>query len=373
MTSGEIKEYGLSIGYSGVGVTSADGFPGYLAKVAARSELFDFFSFTTTNPVEGALPRKFMPNAKSVIVLVLDYFQSDFPETLKAMIGKIYLARCYGPPLGTLNHSRLQLMKDFLSSRGCEVNAEIGVPARWAAVQAGVATFGKNNFAYADGAGSYIVIQTLVVDRELAYDAPTMDCACPSGCRACLDACPTRALYAPFSLDPRKCVSFNNWTRQDGRGDISSFIPYELREAIGGKIHGCDICQDVCPRNRRKLKAPKPMDRYIAAVSPDITLPAVLNMPEVFFQKRIRPVLYNYIKDKRYMMRNAALAIGNSQDEKYLPDLETALESRDEMIRGYAAWALGRIGGAAIRILERRLARETAGAVRAELRRALGD
>lgn len=345
MKSSDVKEYGLSIGYTGVGITSADGFPGYVDEVASRGDKYDFLDFATTNPLKGATPRAIMPEAKSVVVLVWDYFQHDFPEELKKMIGKIYLARTYNPLPGMMAHARLQLMKDFLSENGCAVNANIGIPARWAAAQAGIATFGKNNFAYADEAGSYIVISTLVIDKDLAYDEPTMASKCPPNCSACMNACPTKAIYAPFKLDPKRCIAFNNWMTQDGRGAIASIIPDELREPIGCKVHGCDICQDVCPRNQKKLSTPKAADRYIERIGQDIALPAMLNMADDFFAKRIRPVMYNYIKEKRYFMRNAAIAAGNSRDAAYVADLEIALAGPDAMVREHAAWALGRIGG----------------------------
>lgn len=361
MVSDDIKEYGLRIGYSSVGITSADGFPEYVDEVVSRGDKYDIFNFMSTSPLHGAMPRNAMPEAKSIIVLVWDYFQNDFPEDLKTMIGKIYMARCYNPPPDTLAHARLELMKRYLSANGCAVNADIGVPARWAAARAGVATFGRNNFAYAGDAGSYIVIGTIVVDRELDCDRPTMESGCPPDCRACLNACPTKALYAPFRLDPKRCVAFNNWVTQDGRGDISSFIPHDVREGIGCRIHGCDVCQDVCPRNRKKLKAPKAVDGYVERIGRDLTLPAILNMTDDFFENRVRPIMYNYIKDKRYFMRNAAIAMGNAKDEAYVGDLAVALANPDEMIRTYAAWALGEIGGRAVGALEARAAKEPSG------------
>ncbi len=374
MNSADIKEYGLSIGYSKVGITSADGYPEYVEKVLARGDKFDILNYTTTNPVLGAIPKNFMPAAKSVVVLVLDYFQNDFPEELKKMIGKAYLARCYGPQPGMLAHSRFQLMKDYLAGNGCAVDSSIGIPARWAAAQAGVATFGKNNFAFAGEAGSYVIIHTIVVDKELEYDHPTMASKCPPKCDLCMKACPTQAITAPFELDPKRCIAFHNWVTQDGRGSISAFIPYEFRGPIGCKIHGCDICQDVCPLNHKKLKAPKPVDPYIAQMAPDITLPTILNMTDEFYASRIKPIMYNYIKDKRYFIRNAAIAMGNSKDEAYVKDLEIALTNPDEMIREYAAWALGKIGGQdARKVLESSLASESTDNVKQAINQALAQ
>ena len=343
MTSKEIKEYGYSLGYSKVGITSAEGFPDYVKEVESRGNEFDIFSFTTTNPMKDAMPKAKMPDAKSIIVLVWDYFQYDYPENLKQIMGKAYLGRCYGPQPGSIAYARLELMKEYLQAKGYKVDSSIGLPARWAGAQAGVTTFGRNNFAYAEGCGSYIILSTIVVDQELEYDTPTMECDCPPNCHVCMDACPMQAIYAPFHLNPKKCISFNNWMTQDGRDPISSFIPPEIREKLGCHIHGCDICQDVCPRNQAKLKAPKKMDPYIAELAKDITLPAVLHMPEGFYESRIRPILYNYIKETRYLQRNAAIAMGNLGDKKFISDLELELENPDEMIREAVEWALNKI------------------------------
>jgi epoxyqueuosine reductase len=368
MKSRDIKEYGLKIGYHKVGITSVGSLSGYLDEVASRGDEYDYFQKMLTKPIQ-----KSMPEAKSVIVLVLDYYQNEFPEALTQMIGKCYLSRCYDPMAGTFEYSRLQLMKDYLSEKGVKAAyGSLNVPARWAAAQAGVTTFGRNNFAYTDDIGSYLGITTLLMDVELEYDRPTMENKCPPNCRACIDACPTKALYAPFRLTPRKCIAFNNWTTQDGRNLVTSFIPYELREPIGCKIHGCDVCQDVCPRNQRKLRQPKTVDKYTEFIALDITLPAILNMTDEFFINRILPIMHNYITDKRYFMRNAAVAMGNSKSEDYVKDLEIAISNPDEMIREYVVWALGKIGGPyANKVLKNRLENETSDNVKGAISMAL--
>lgn len=370
MKSGDIKEYGLSLGYSNVGITSVNCISEYLNEVISRGDEYDYFKRMLTKPVERS-----MPQAKSVIVLILDYYKNEFPEALTEMIGKYYLGRCYEPLAGTFENFRLQLMKDYLSERGCNVvSGGMNVPSRWVAAQAGVATFGKNNFAYADDIGSYIVIHTLLVDVELEYDQPTMEDKCPPDCKACFDACPANAFYGPFKLDPRKCIAFNNLIMQDNAGSVTSFIPYELRDSIGCKIHGCDICQDVCPLNSEKLKQPKPMDKYIELVAPDITLPAMLNATDEFFINRLQPIMHGYILDKRYFMRNAAIAMGNSKNEDYVKDLEIAITNSDEMVRECAAWALGKIGGQYARsILNDRLAIDSSDIVKQGIKRALAQ
>lgn len=343
MIAKDIKEYGLSLGYSQVGITSAEGFPDYMKEVESRGDSFDFFAYTTTNPMKDAMPKEKMPDAKSVIVLVWDYYQMEFPDHMKEMIGKAYMSRSYGPQSGSIAYARLELMKKYLENKGCKVDSTIGLPARWAGAQAGVTSFGRNNFAYAEGCGSYIIIYTLVIDKELDYDEPTMECLCPPDCRACINACPTGALYEPFHLEPSKCIAYNNWMTQEGRGSIPTTIPMDIREKMGCHIHGCDICQDVCPRNQAKLKQPKKIDPYIQELAKDITLPAILHMTDDFYENRIRPIMYNYIKEKRYLIRNAAIAMGNSGNSDYIKDLEIEQEDKDEMIREAVHWALKKL------------------------------
>lgn len=345
LTAKEIKEYGYSLGYSKVGICSAEGFPDYVKELESRGDEFDILNFTTTNPMKDAMPRTKMPDAKSIIVLVWDYYQYEYPENLKEIMGKAYLSRSYGPQVGSIPHARLELMKEFLIKNECKVDSSIGLPARWAGAAAGVTTFGKNNFAYVDGCGSYIILYTIVVDQEFDYDEPTMECPCPPDCRACMDACPMQAIYEPFHLNPKKCISFFNWMTQEGKGTISTHIPEDIREKIGCHVHGCDVCQDVCPRNQAKLKAPKKMDVFTAELAKDITLPALLHMDETFYESRIKPIMYNYIRGIRYFRRNAAIAMGNLGNKAFIPELEMELDNPDEMIRDAVEWALKKIKG----------------------------
>jgi epoxyqueuosine reductase len=332
----DIKEYGLYLGYCAVGVTSADDFDSYIEEVGKRAN-YEFLPFIPFNTIAGSYPKKAMPSAKSIVVLLLNYRQKAIPENLDSMIGNLYLSRCYTPPENSPNGARLRMMIEYLEVLGCEVNQDIHVPARYAAARAGVADIGKNTFAYADEVGSYVIIYTLVIDKELEYDTPTLVNKCPEGCKNCKEACPTQAIIAPFTINPMLCIGMNNWGVMD--------IPAALRSKIGSRIHGCDICQKVCPRNKAATEAKLPKDQFLEKIAPDITLTNILNMDEAYYEKRIRPILYNYIADLKVFRRNAAIAMGNSGDESYLPHLEQALLHRDETTREYAAWALGAIGG----------------------------
>jgi len=265
-------------------------------------------------------------------------------------------------------------MLDFLEKMGCEIGRGIFVPERRAGARAGVTTFGKNNFAYGKKTGSFILLSSIVVDKELEYDTPTYEIKCPKDCTACIDACPTGAIYEPLKLDPRRCIAFNAWWTQDGRPCVTSYIPPEIREKMGTRVHGCDVCQEGCPRNSAKLKAKFPEDPFLVQLAEEFSLPKMLEMSDLFYEKTVRPIMYNYINDKKYFQRNAAIALGNSGDPDHIPVLDRAMEDPEELVRGYAAWALGRIRGGKTRaVLESRLKREESNFVIAEIKEALAN
>jgi len=264
-------------------------------------------------------------------------------------------------------------MRQFLESNGAEVASRLVVPERLSAARAGAVTYGKNTFAFADGIGSFILITAFVVDTELDCDEPTIKVKCPSKCVACIEACPTGALYEPLKMNPRRCIAYNTFMTQDGYPEgITSYILPEIREKMDTWIHGCDVCQEVCPRNQKRLKARLPQNEFLTKMAQDFELTKLLNLSDEFYAKRVQPLMYNYIRDKKYFQRNAAIALGNMGESTFIPDLAQAMEDPEGLVRGYAAWALGRIGGSRARqILEASLARETDEFAKQEIQAAL--
>ncbi len=371
--SEDIKDFGLDLGYSKVGITTADSFPTYIAELNSRRDMYGWYIESNFQPITGANPKSVMPSAKSIIVTVYDGSKESFPEKLVGKIGRHYQARCYLTPRDRINGARRQLMREFLERNGCNVAQRLVVPERLSAARAGVVTYGKNTFAFADGIGSFILMTAFVVDVELDYDKPTLEEKCPPNCTACIDACPTGALYEPLKMDPRRCIAFNTFMAQDNYpGGVTSYIPPDIREKMGTWIHGCDICQEVCPRNQKRLKAKLPQNEFLIKVAQDFELTKLLNLSDEFYAKRVQPLMYNYIRDKKYFQRNAAIALGNTGDPAFIPDLAQAMQNPEELVRGYAAWALGKIGGVQARqVLEASLARETAKSARREIEAAL--
>jgi epoxyqueuosine reductase len=371
--SEDIKDFGLDLGYSKVGVTTADGFPDYIAELNSRRDMYAWYVEGAFQPLTGADPKSVMPSAKSIIVVAYDAFKESFPEKLVGKIGRFYQSRCYLTPRHRINGARRQLMREFLEKSGCQVAQRLVVPERLSAARAGIVTYGKNTFAFAEGIGSFILVTAFIVDAELEYDEPTLKVKCPPKCTACFDACPTGALYESLKMDPRRCIAFNTFmTQDDYLVGVTSYIPPDIREKMGIWIHGCDICQEVCPRNRKRLKAKLPQNEFLTKVAQDFELIKLLNLSDEFYIKRVQPLMYNYIRDKKYFQRNAAIALGNIGDPTFIPDLAQAMHDPEGLVRGYAAWALGKIGGSKVRqILEANSDRETDEFAKREIQDAL--
>lgn len=371
--SEKIKEYALRLGYSKVGIMEARNFSEYQDILQSRGSDYEFLTQKASS-IPQAQIKDLYPEAKSIIVFAWDYLQKAPPEKLVGKIGRAYLGQSYNPLPESIHGARFQLMESFLKKEGCHIFHDVFIPYRIAAAHSGVATIGRNNFAYVDSLGSFVILYAIVVDQELEYDAPTLECKCPPGCSRCKDACPTGSLKDAFHMEPKQCLGFNAWvTRKEVGCGITDSIPLDIREKMGTQIHGCDICQEACPRNRMKLKAAAPSDPFLEKIAEDFSYTALLHMKDDFYENRVRPIMYNYIKEPRYFQRNAAVALGNTKDPANILDLVEEFSHPDEMVRSHIAWALGEIGGSeAFAILTQKKEQEDSSEVLLEIKNALG-
>jgi len=370
----EIKDFALDLGYSGVGITTAEPFPLVVEELTKRREAYRWVIDGRLKMIDCATPTNIMPGAKSIISTVYDYAHEAFPPELVGRLGRLYQSRSYLAPKHRINGARRQLFRDFLESKGLKVmhGFDLNVAERMAAARGGAVTFGRNNFAYTKDAGSFVVLMAFTVDAELEYDEPTVEAPCPENCRLCIDACPTGALE-PFKLNPRKCIAFNTMMTQDGYGpSLSDHIPVEIRQKMGSWIHGCDVCQEVCPRNQRRLKAKLPANEFLSLIAARFDLHRVLLLTDEYYESVLKPVAYNYLRHKKYFQRNVAIALGNSGDRSHVPFLVQALADPEALVRGYAAWALSRLGGNEARAaIEQALGAETDEQALGEMQHAL--
>jgi epoxyqueuosine reductase len=336
-----IKDKALELGYADVGICPADAFEGYRDEVESRPG-YEWMLANPAGPYNNADPHKVMPEAKSVIALVDDFSKTEYPEKLTPHFGRAYLGRRYVPKKDLINGVRRQMMVDFLADLGIAVDdrGSVQIPDRLAGATAGVITYGGNNFAYAKGCGSFIIVVTLLVDVELDYDEPTVKRPCPPDCHRCVDACPTGALYEKGKLNPTRCKLYFQIRPAE--------IPEDLREQMGVSIHGCDLCQEACPRNKPILEnrsghaAPDP---FLERLADEFDLEKVLELDEGYYERFIYPIAYNYIgRDELWMFqRNAAIALGNTLDPAHLPALRRAKWSCPDEVLPYIDWAIERI------------------------------
>ncbi len=199
--------------------------------------------------------------------------------------------------------------------------------------RAGLGWFGKNTMLLDKRHGSYFLLGALLLDRELAPDPSHQANHCGT-CTACLDACPTQAFVAPGLLDSRRCLSY---LTIELKGDV----PEELRPAMTEWLFGCEVCQEVCPWNR---KAPPGTEPALQARPDLVALDPleVMGLSEDEFRRRFRGTALWRTK-RRGLLRNAALLLGNRGDPAALPALRQALADPEPVVREAARWAIDRI------------------------------
>jgi len=342
LTKEDIREKALTLGFEDTGFTGPEPFEEQKKVLEDRMDGYAWAVEMGLDMIGGTDPHTILPGAKSIIVIMETYFREGFPPDMERYFGRCYLDddRVIKDRLA----KRVKAFRSFLRDNGIDSKVPFNLPHRLAAARAGMGTFGKNCLFYSNKVarkGSWVLPIALVVDREFPPDEPTIGVGCPEWCRnVCLVACPTGALKGPRHLDPRKCISYLTYY---GEG----ITPLELREPMGMWVYGCDRCQNVCPRNAPWLAKQLPMNAKVSAMQSDFTLSNLLHMDASFFSDRIWPhMFYMGAGDIWRWQMNAARAMGNTLDKRYLPDLERAvLENEDARVKGMAAWAMGRIGG----------------------------
>lgn len=328
----KIKGKARELGYEECGIIEAGIFEEFLTQLNTRSELFPHAGWFYDNLRKLAMPKKQIDWAESIIVCVRRYDKYKIPEGLEGIIGKVFLVD------GRLSYSQEYknncIFEQFLQELGFRTAQNV-VPARWSAVKAGLGKFRHNNFLYTKH-GSWVWMDTWVIDKQLEYEpkVETQKFSCPEGCQKCVKACPTGALSAPLTMDATKCIACSTFRPQ-------LEVAENLLDKMGTWLYGCDICQNVCPANKKtwqdnESKFPEPL-----ALQDFITLEKIFNMDEETYKTKIQPRFWYIGQEDLWFWRYKAIrAMANDDAEKYHGYFMQALKDSNEAVKKMARWAL---------------------------------
>ena len=392
-----VKEYAYSLGFDAAHITGAAAFSEaerVIKERIARGLMDGLPWFTSERADVSCHPNALLPEAQSIIALSMFYL-TEQPDEQETHTPRGRIARyAWGDDYHDIIKPKLQQFSTWLHDYarqeiGAEAETRLFVDTgrmvdRAVAQRAGLGWYGKNTNILTKGWGSWIFLAEIVTNLPLTTDEP-LKANCGS-CEICLHACPTGALPNPYELDNTRCISFLTI-------ELRGSIPLELRPLMGNLIFGCDICQQVCPVNKvaeKRLGMRAPNGKALISVQ-DIRKKAVLHQefrprptvgtsPELIpllslteeeFRERFRRSPIKRTK-RRGLLRNVCVALGNSGDLQAVPALTDALHDYEPLVRGHAAWALGRLDGEqALAALRAALELEEDAEVQQEIRCAL--
>lgn len=337
-----IKDKAKELGFDLVGISPVDSFPeNQFYKQWLNKGFSGEMKYLERNSEKREDLNNVLPGAKSVISCAMNY-NTDYPySVVKSDKSKGWISRyAWGEDYHDTILDKLNTLMSYLSSEFSEeIKSKIYVDTgpvleRAYGKYAGVGWVGKNTCLINQEIGSWIFLGEIITDIELEYDTPVPD-RCGT-CTKCIDACPTDAILEPYVLDSRLCISYLTIELKDK-------IPNELREGVQNNIYGCDICQDVCPWNKRAHITDKseyePREELF---NPDLSYISGLSVED--FRKKFKGSPIKRTK-RRGLLRNTLVAIGNSGEREFLPHILECLNDEEPLIRAHAVWALWKIDG----------------------------
>ena len=277
-------------------------------------------------------PERLLPGCRTVVAVALSHNHADADPSWRP-VARYARGRDYHH----LVRPRLERLADFIREAagpdvGCRTAVDTSaVLERDLAACAGLGWIGKNTNLLTSALGSYVFIGLVLTTAALEPDGRQAD-RCGT-CTACLDACPTQAFVAPYVLDARRCIAY---LTIEHRGDV----PADLRGSVAEWVFGCDVCQEVCPWNRKAAHAREPALAPRGAFPP---LEALLDLDHDAFRARFDASAISRAR-RAGLLRNAALVLANRGDAGVVPALERALADPEAEVREAAAWALARLG-----------------------------
>ncbi len=340
----EIKRAALAAGFDLAGIAPAEdsrelaAYPGWIAAGHA-GEMHYLEARDDQGRFKRASIHNVAPWARSVVVCALNYntAQPRSTEARDPRRGWIsrYAWSCEDYHAVLMRRLRQVETAIHAMCDECETRCYVDtgpVVERVYAKYAGIGWLGKNTCLINQRMGSWLFLGVILTSLQLEADLPAPDCC--GSCRRCIEACPTQAFIGPYQLDASRCISYLTIEK---RGDV----PESLRGGIGNHLFGCDICQDVCPWNRQAPVSGVPeLQARPELVNPALEWLAAIGEDEFRSVFRGSPIK----RAKRSgLRRNAALAMGNSGDESFVPTLEQLTTDPDQSLAEAAGWALSHL------------------------------
>ncbi len=337
----ELEAEARALGFAAFGIARADAAP----KTAERLRQWladgahgDMIWMEETAERRGS-PAGLWPDVRSVISLGMSYAPATDPLALAGApeVGRISVYAQGADYHDLIKRALKALARWLVAQSPCALKVFVDtapVMEKPLAEAAGLGWQGKHTNLVSRSDGSWLFLGAIYTDLDLEAAPAAHRVHCGS-CSACLDACPTNAFPAPFRLDARRCISY---LTIEHKGPI----PHEFREAIGNRIYGCDDCLAVCPWNRfadtaRRNQAFVPRAELVAPALADLLALDDAAFRTVFAGSPIKRI------GRNRMVRNAAIAAGNSSSSKLVEPLRRLVEDEDPVVAEAAQWALERL------------------------------
>ncbi|WP_107943798.1 MULTISPECIES: tRNA epoxyqueuosine(34) reductase QueG [Metasolibacillus] len=337
----ELILYAKSIGVDKIGFTTASPFLELKNRLRRQQQLGYQSGFEEQDIDKRTEPLRLLDQAESIIAIALAYpsKMKDAPLGKKGERRGIFCRASWGIDYHVAVRERLQLIEEWLRKHVPDVKIKSMVDTgelvdRAVAERAGIGWSGKNCSIITPEFGSYVYLGELITNIPFAPDQPMED-ECGE-CRLCIDVCPTGAIVEGGQLNAQRCIAFLTQTK--------GFLPDEFRGKIGNRLYGCDTCQTVCPKN--KGKANWIHEEFMP--DPELAKPLLeplLTISNKEFKARFGHVSGSW-RGKKPIQRNAILALAHFKEQQAVPELLQVMKKDERpVIRGTAAWALGKIGG----------------------------
>ncbi|TYS60529.1 tRNA epoxyqueuosine(34) reductase QueG [Sutcliffiella horikoshii] len=336
----EIIAYSKQIGIDKIGFASAGVFTGLKERLITQQQLNYQSGFEEPDIEKRTNPELLVPKAKSIIAIALAYPSKlkDAPRSTREERRGIFCRASWGVDYHDILREKLRLLEAFIKERRPDALTKSMVDTgelsdRAVAERAGIGWSGKNCAIITPEFGSYVYLGEMITTLPFEPDTPLED-NCGT-CNKCVEVCPTGALVQGGQLDSNKCIAFLTQTK--------GFLAEEYRTKLGNRLYGCDTCQTVCPENKGKDFHLHPeMEPDPEIVKPK--LKPLLTISNKEFKENFGKISGSW-RGKKPIQRNAIIALAHYKDFSAIPDLLSLLKNDPRpVIRGTAAWAVGKIG-----------------------------